>query len=126
MVDRNQFETGDEYIEALLQKKVMELDRRELQYIGNHYVETGADEEDFDKIRIGIRYYDLAMNVLGSQAVGAKTLAAAIAQTIEDQERLDKIDGILEQVQKRNEKKAQVMSERLSEHFREAEDDEES
>lgn len=113
---RENYESSDEYIDALeeqAQEDIMALDRRQLQDIGLRYFEEGLDEEDFEKVRSGIRYYDLALNVLGSKAKGAEVLAMSIAKVL-NEEQQKKIDEALEEVQKFHEQKAQTMADRFA------------
>lgn len=112
-IDRQQFETDEEYIKTLEQANVMHLERRQLQDLGSHYIDRAAEDEDFELVRKGIYYYDLAMNMAASKGDAAMAAVQAVMQVLDDEQK-KQIDQYLAKAEQEHKQKAQTMADRMN------------
>ena len=112
-VSREQFETHQEYIDALQTLDIMQLERRQLQDLGSHFMAEAAEEEDWDKARTASRYFDLAINMAASKGDSAMMAVKAVMQVLDNDQKKE-LDSYLAQFQEKQRKKAQNMSDRMS------------
>ena len=112
-IDREQFETTEEYIRTLEQANVMHLERRQLQDLGSHYIDQAAKDEDFEMVRKGIYYYDLAMNMAASKGDAAMAAVQAVMQVLDDEQQ-EELDQYLAQAEQQHQQKAQTIADRMN------------
>jgi len=123
-IDREQFETTEEYIKTLEQANDMHLERRQLQDLGSHYIDQAKEQEDFELVRKGIYYYDLAMNMAASKGDAAMAAVQAVMQVLDDDQQ-EELDQYLAKFQEQHQKKAQNMADRMNaRHEQEQQEDE--
>lgn len=111
---RRNFETDEDYINALKDADAFHLGRRQLQDLAQHYFENACDDEDWEEARKAWRYKDLATNMAGGSAETAKIFGQIIIQEMASDEEKKRIDQRLAELQEKSQRSAQSFADRMN------------
>jgi hypothetical protein len=111
---RRNFETDEDYINALKDANAFHLGRRQLQDLAQHHFENACDDEDWEEARKAWRFKDLAMNMAGGNAETAKIFGQIIIQEMASDEEKKRIDQRLQEIQEKSQRSAQSFADRMN------------